>query len=145
MAELVERLVERLREYLREHFDARIALEVELRERIAELEALFDARWKADQRAIKRWQADGVGRGLIWPDHADLGAWLLDQADKTEALSEANERALIDRITELEAERDELAAALKYLMDECDPDMDDDYNPHSAPLAAAKKALEGKR
>ena len=39
-----------------------------------------------------------------------------------------------DRIEELEA-------ALRYLVSECDEDMDDDYNPHYAPLAQARAAL----
>lgn len=42
---------------------------------------LFDLRWKADMRAIKRWQAANPGNDLVWPDHADLVVWLLDQLD----------------------------------------------------------------
>jgi cell division protein FtsB len=48
-----------------------------------ELQEVFDARWKADQRAIKRWQ-EATGRTLTWPDHADLCVWLLEQIDKLE-------------------------------------------------------------
>ncbi len=36
-------------------------------------------------RAIKRWQADGEGRELTWPDHTDLCVWLLDQWTEAEA------------------------------------------------------------
>lgn len=36
---------------------------------------------------------------------------------------------------------DELVAALQYLVDECDDDMDDDYNPHAAPLARARAII----
>ncbi len=39
-----------------------------------------------------------------------------------------------------------LVEALIYLVDECDEDIDDDYNPHAAPLARARatlSALEG--
>ena len=36
---------------------------------------------------------------------------------------------------------EELEAALRYLVSECDEDMDDDYNPHYAPLAQARAAL----
>lgn len=39
------------------------------------------------------------------------------------------------------AEIERLRAALEYLVAECDPDMDDDYNPHAAPLARARAAL----
>ena len=53
----------------------------ELRDRIAELDATFDLRWKADMRAIKAWQAE-TGRDLTWPDHADLCVWLLYRQDR---------------------------------------------------------------
>lgn len=36
----------------------------------------------------------------------------------------------------------ELVEALEYLVKESDDDMDDDYNPHAAPLAKARAALE---
>src|ERR1035437_7587040 len=35
-----------------------------------DLQATFDLRWKADMRAIKRWQAAHPGKELVWPDHA---------------------------------------------------------------------------
>ena len=44
-----------------------------------EFATLFETRWAADMRAIKRWQAAGPDRELIWPDHADLCVWLLEQ------------------------------------------------------------------
>jgi len=50
-------------------------------ERIEELEATFDLRWKADMRAIKRWQEAHPGNDLTWPDHADMVVWMLDQMD----------------------------------------------------------------
>ncbi len=34
-----------------------------------------------------------------------------------------------------------LVEALEYLIGECDEDMDDDYNPHAAPLARARAGL----
>jgi pyrroloquinoline quinone (PQQ) biosynthesis protein C len=43
----------------------------------------FALRWNADMRAIKRWQA-ATGRELVWPDHADLCVWLLEQLDAVE-------------------------------------------------------------
>lgn len=46
-----------------------------------ELLQSFDMRWKADMRAIKRWQ-DAGGDKNTWPDHADLCVWLLDEMDK---------------------------------------------------------------
>jgi hypothetical protein len=42
---------------------------------------VFDLRWQADMRAIKLWQAAHPGNDLVWPDHADLVVWLLEQRD----------------------------------------------------------------
>jgi hypothetical protein len=36
-------------------------------------------RLDADMRAIKRWQAAHPERGEVWPDHADMVVWLLDE------------------------------------------------------------------
>lgn len=47
---------------------------------LAELQVVFDLRWRADMRAIKRWQ-EATGRTMVWPDHADLCVWLLEQLD----------------------------------------------------------------
>ena len=46
-----------------------------------EYEAALNLRWDADQRAIKRWQAAHPGNDLVWPDHADMVVWLLEQLD----------------------------------------------------------------
>lgn len=48
------------------------------RRETAELQATFDLRWKADMRAIKRWQEAHPGNELVWPDHADMVVWLLE-------------------------------------------------------------------
>ena len=56
----------------------RTRLIAELRER----DASFQIRWEADMRAIKRWQEAHPGRDLVWPDHADLVVWLLDQLEE---------------------------------------------------------------
>lgn len=53
-------------------------------EELAQLQFLFSLRWKADMRAIKMWQEAGPNREMIWPDHADLVVWLLEQLDKKE-------------------------------------------------------------
>jgi hypothetical protein len=53
-----------------------------LNELIAENEAAFDHRWKADMRAIKMWQEAHPGNDLVWPDHASLCVWLMEQLDK---------------------------------------------------------------
>lgn len=47
---------------------------------IHEYDASFNVRWEADMRAIKRWQ-EATGRKLVWPDHADLVVWLLEQLE----------------------------------------------------------------
>jgi hypothetical protein len=50
-------------------------------DQIEEHNQSFDLRWKADMRAIKRWQEAHPGNDLTWPDHADLCVWLLEQLD----------------------------------------------------------------
>jgi len=62
---------------LQKDLDAAIAERDELRRTNEGLQLTFDLRWKADQRAIKRWQ-DATGKKLTWPDHADLVVWLLE-------------------------------------------------------------------
>ena len=56
-------------------------------EELEDMQCTFDLRWKADMRAIKRWQEAHPGNDLVWPDHADLVVWLLEQLElsKTEA------------------------------------------------------------
>jgi hypothetical protein len=51
----------------------------EAAEDIESYDQSFDLRWKADMRAIKRWQEAHPGNDLVWPDHADLVVWLLEQ------------------------------------------------------------------
>jgi len=46
---------------------------------IEELQGCFDIRWKADMRAIKMWQAAHPGSENIWPDHAEMVLWLMEQ------------------------------------------------------------------
>lgn len=47
-----------------------------------ELDQLFDLQWKADRRAVKRWQEAHPGNDLVWPDRADMVVWLMEQHDK---------------------------------------------------------------
>lgn len=47
-----------------------------------ELQQTFDLRWNADMRAIRRWQAAHPGNDLVWPDHADMVVWLMEELDK---------------------------------------------------------------
>lgn len=61
-----------------------IAAEAECARLRAEVEALrgtFDLQWKADQRAIKRWQAAHPDKQHIWPGRTDLVVWLMEQHD----------------------------------------------------------------
>jgi hypothetical protein len=63
-----------------------------LKAEIADLQASFDLRWKADMRAIKRWQEAHPGSELTWPDHADLCVWLMEQLELASAkLAEVDE------------------------------------------------------
>lgn len=54
----------------------------EAQQELADLEATFDLRWKADMRAIERWRKERPGRELTLPDHADLCGWLLERIDE---------------------------------------------------------------
>lgn len=69
-------------EQLRELIARLISERTELTEERDDLQATFDLRWKADMRAIKRWQAAHPGNDLTWPDHADLVVWLMEELDK---------------------------------------------------------------
>ena len=64
------------------------------REAAEELGFTFDLRWKADMRAIKRWQAAHPGNDLVWPDHADMVVWLLGEVDRLLKEKEIIERVL---------------------------------------------------
>ena len=57
-------------------------------EKADELEKSFNLRWDADMRAIRRWQVAHPGNDLVWPDHADLVVWLLEQLSATSAQPE---------------------------------------------------------
>lgn len=49
-------------------------LQAELAERVAS----FEMRHESDMRAIKLWQ-EATGKELIWPNHADLCVWLMQE------------------------------------------------------------------
>lgn len=58
----------------------------ELEQEIAERDASFDLRRKADQRAIERWREQStmgsrVERDLMQPDHADLCMFLINELE----------------------------------------------------------------
>lgn len=53
-----------------------------LRAQRDELQDSFDLRWKADMRAIRKWQAANQGNDLVWPGHTDLVVWLLAERDR---------------------------------------------------------------
>lgn len=59
-----------------------------LESELTELNQLFDLRWKADMRAVKRWQEAGPGRELTHPDRADLVVFLLEELDKKQQILE---------------------------------------------------------
>jgi head-tail adaptor len=61
-----------------------------------EHEASFNIRWKADMRAIKRWQ-QAHGQPDMWPDHADLCVWLMEQLEQARGISPAPSRPIADR------------------------------------------------
>ena len=94
----------------------------EVRRERDELQFGFDLRWKADMRAIARWQEAHPERPNIWPDHADLCVWLLEQIDIAQLAADLSEHTDInlqaasawkERAETAERERDEARAALR--------------------------------
>lgn len=79
---------------------------MEARDEAAELQSTFDLVWKAQMRAIKRWQ-EATGRELVWPDQADLCVWLLEQLDERDTL-----------VTELKDESQDLQREVAKLLSE---------------------------
>lgn len=51
-------------------------------EMLVENNASFDLRHGADKRAIKRWHEAYPDKVAIWPDHADLCVWLIEELEK---------------------------------------------------------------
>lgn len=102
----------------------------------AELNHVFDLRWKADMRAVERWRAeDPEKRQLTLPDHADLCVWLLEERDalgervalldvavasaqKYEARAHEGKRALEEQV---KAARDGLTAFVNCCGRNCNP------------------------
>lgn len=81
-----------------ERLESAIASALAAKERaeaaLAEHKHSFDLRWQADQRARALWRKDRPDRDMIWPDHADLCVWLLEQRDALAAkLAEAEKDA----------------------------------------------------
>lgn len=65
----------------------------EAAQELSEFEAVFDLRWQADMRAIKRWQKEHPGHDLIWPDHVDLVVWLMEQLDGMRKVMDGHDAA----------------------------------------------------
>lgn len=51
--------------------------------KLKDMDASFELRWKADMRAIRRWQK-ATEKTMTWPDHADLCVWLMDRITELE-------------------------------------------------------------
>jgi hypothetical protein len=51
----------------------------ELKKEMEELQSTFDLQWKATLRGIQMWRAAHPGKEHVWPDHADLVVWLMEQ------------------------------------------------------------------
>lgn len=56
-----------------------------LKKQLADEAASFELRWQADMRAIKRWQK-ATGKTKVWPDHADLCLYLMEELERAEEL-----------------------------------------------------------
>ena len=76
ISELVKRM-RGLAEYVDDCDEAADALEAQA-ERIAEQDYVLEMKWRAEDQAIKAWQAK-TGEHLTWPDQAKLVEWLMDE------------------------------------------------------------------
>lgn len=75
---------------------------VHMTAKVEESEQSFDIRWRADRRAISRWQKANPGNDLVWPDHADLCVWLQQQlADGQIKTLSVPDRELLRKVVEL--------------------------------------------
>lgn len=95
----------------------------------AELQRVFDVQWKADQRAIKLWQAAHPGKDLVWPDRCNMVVWLLDQMDRAELEHLGDADSLRDRTLERTVKAQELLTALKAVLKVRPANWDDDEDP----------------
>ena len=92
-----------------------------LQSELAEVNATFDARYKADMRAREMWHKAG-GDEMTWPDHADLCVWLLQELAKIKAqLADVEDEngdlrdQYVSYLQELAEAREELAEARGYI------------------------------
>ena len=108
-------------------------------ETAAEYKQTFDTRWKADMRAIRRWHEAGNPE-LVWPDHADLTVWLLEQLREMEARSIGAFWLMGPEkdAGQLHAARDKALAMLKAADDKLDREQDlPEYDEGAAGFARA--------
>lgn len=80
-------ILARLKEQVRSDKSELLKLAIEeittLRERVEELDSIFDLQWKADQRAIAMWQKEKPKERVNqWPDRVNLVLWLLKELEK---------------------------------------------------------------
>jgi len=67
---------------------------------------------------------------------------MMQQGEQTVVLFPSEYQAMMQAFRELLGVIDSQREALEYLLDECcDDEMDDDYNPHAAPIGRAKQTL----
>lgn len=132
---VAERVAERVAQKDNEILAIRMAHEQrvgELESDIAEHKASFDLRWKADMRAIKRWQK-ATGRKLDWPDHADLCVWLMDTLTTQSALIETLTRERREALRERQIYADQAGELAQVATD------------HGIRMEAAEAALASLR
>ena len=56
---------------------------LELEAEVKEYQQSFDLQYDASMRGIKMWQ-EATGRDMVWPDKAELTAWLIERLDEKE-------------------------------------------------------------
>ena len=91
------------------HLDIIFSLKKEiasLKDRIAELEQIFDLSYKADMRAIIMWRKGHPERNLTMPDKTDMVIWLLERLDKFDSTLQEE---IVEHLSEIASLKSQLA------------------------------------
>jgi len=87
-----------------------------LKDRIAELEQIFDLSYKADMRAIKMWRKGHPERNLTVPDKTDMVIWLLERLDKFESTLQEE---IVEHLSEIASLKSENEAIKQQITEIC--------------------------
>ena len=87
-----------------------------LKDRIAELEQIFDLSYKADMRAIKMWRKGHPERNLTVPDKTDMVIWLLERLDKFDSTLQEE---IVEHLSEIASLKSENEAIKQQITEIC--------------------------